>query len=164
MARVKNETVTETTDETAAQPAKADAAAPQEPASQGPQGPGRKKVALVLQGAHQISAEVASEEDARPGRTGVRGNKLDDDLQQVFDQHVAISWERDSKWIAIQVPREAEREAVKRLRYAAEKAGLGLALGNVRPDPTNPENVVRIPFQARKRKVYKNSKTAQSAE
>jgi hypothetical protein len=156
MPRVKNETVTETADETAAQPAKADAAAPQ--------GVKRERVAMVLQGAHQISAEVAGEEDARPGRTGVRGSKLDDDLQQVFDQHVAISWERDSKWIAIQVPLEAEREAVKRLRYAAEKAGLGLALGNVRPDPTNPENVVRIPFRARKRKVYKNSKTAQSAE
>lgn len=159
MARVKNETVTETADETAAQPSEAGAAAPQ-----GPQGVRRERVALVLQGAHQVSAEVAGEEDVRPGRAGVRGSKLDDDLQQVFDQHVAISWERDSKWIAVQVPREAEREAVKRLRYAAEKAGLGLALGNVRPDPTNPENVVRIPFRARKRKVYKNSKTAQSAE
>lgn len=159
MARTKTETApaavdTQVDEGTVAQAAETEAAAPQE----------RKRVEMVLQGAHQISAEVASDEDARPPRKGRTGSKMDDELQAVFDQHVAISWERDSKWIAIQVPIEAERECIKRLRYAAEKAGLGLSVGNVRPDPTNPENIVRIPFQARKRKVYKPREGKTSAE
>lgn len=122
----------------------------------------RKPVALVLSGAHQISAEVAADDDMAPARK-TRSSALDDELQQVFEQHVALSWERQ-RMITLQVPAEAERETVKRLRHAAAKAGLGLALGNVRPDPSNPANVVRVPFQARVRKQYKPRQGKTEAE
>jgi uncharacterized membrane protein len=121
----------------------------------------REAVKLVLQGAHQIAAEVAGDDDALPARRG-RTSALDDELQTVFDGHVALSWEK-GRMLALQVPAEAEREVIKRLRHAAQKAGLGLSVGNVRPDPTNPANV-RVPFQAKVRKQYKPRAGKISAE
>lgn len=112
----------------------------------------REAVKLVLQGAHQIAAEVASDDDALPARRG-RTSALNDELQTVFDGHVALSWEK-GRMLALQVPADAEREVIKRLRHAAQKAGLGLSVGNVRPDPTN-KDLVRVPFQAKVRKQYK---------
>ena len=121
----------------------------------------RETVKLVLQGAHQIAAEVASDDAALPARRG-RTSALDDELQTVFDNHVALSWEK-GRMLALQVPADAEREVIKRLRHAAQKAGLGLAVGNVRPDPTNGE-LVRVPFQAKVRKQYKPRAGKTSAE
>jgi len=122
--------------------------------------PVRQAVQFVLTGAHQISAEVASDDDLpapRKGGGGRQARNMEDEIQVAFHEHVRLSWEHGDgttgKWITLQVDPEAEREVVKRLRHAAVVAGRGMSFGNIRRDTNNP-NVLRVPFRATTRKVY----------
>jgi hypothetical protein len=121
----------------------------------------RQAVQFVLAGPHQISAEVASDDDLpapRKGGGGRQARNMEDEVQAAFHEHVRLSWQNGDgstgRMLTLTIDPTAEREAVKRLRHAAKVAGLGMSFGNIRLDPSN-ENILRLPFRATTRKVYK---------
>jgi cobalamin biosynthesis protein CobT len=113
----------------------------------------RPRVEMVLTSVAEIAAEVSEDPEDFTGKR--KSNTIDDELQKAFVGYVQTSWESEKK-LTLVVMEKAERETVKRLRLAAASLGLGMAIGNVRPDK-NVAGKVRIPYQTVKRRKYKKT-------
>lgn len=111
----------------------------------------RPRVQMVLTADHDLAPTIADEDDFS-GRRGRGSAGLDDEIQTAFKDLVAQSFNAN-KPVTVKVPPEAEKETVKRLRAAAEAHGLGISIGNIRPDAQNPA-VLRVPFHARAKRQY----------